>query len=544
MPPFEYVPFNPAPYAASIGELLSRQHDPAARAAVATAQAAARAREIGGQAWGNAIQQVGQIPAQIMQQQRQAAESRQLGALRQSEIDQNAEATKGKQRAAQGLQLLGNLTKQYSAVDEMTGIPTVQHDLIANELTKAGYGDEAQKYLHTAASTEEDLAKINAGKRATNAAIGESIGKTALKSADPSDFLIRLDHLTLGGGIPEPIRQKFAQEIEQAGPEGWDALKQRYIQWGDTVAKQLTMKKDEKVMTGVSGTVLADTTDPNEGGYTINGQRFRRDGTKIGEPVAPQTPKSLEDQYLAAIAAGKQDAAALIRQTWEDKAKASRDPMAAAQLEAIRNLSAQEARARLDDRDAGSDKNQAKFEQEYRTVLARGLSSRSGGLGLEDSKVQQANHLLALLEQNYDPKTDTYALPKVLQGELSAGLARLVAPGGSVGIEMMREFEQRTAKGDVAGALSYITGHPFPSATQDIAKMLKDSIERQGAVALENREGEMRYLRGLAPTDLHEERRTKLEANSMNPLRQSRVAQDANGNRKVFVSLDGGKTWK
>ncbi len=189
--------------------------------------------------------------------------------------------------------------------------------------------------------------------------------------------------------------------------------------------------------------------------------------------------------------------------------------------------------------------NQDKLEQEYRTVLTRAVSSRSGGLGLEDQKVQQANHLLALLDQTYDPKSGTYTIPKTLQGELAAGLARLVAPGGNVGIEMMREFDQRTAKGDIAGALSYITGHPFPTAPQDFAQLLKDSIERQGSVAMENREGEMRYLRGLAPTDLKEGRRTALEANTLNPLRQSRVIQNKQtGERRLQVSIDGGKTWK
>lgn len=74
--------------------------------------------------------------------------------------------------------------------------------------------------------------------------------------------------------------------------------------------------------------------------------------------------------------------------------------------------------------------------------------------------------------------------------------------------------------------------------------MLRDSIERQGKVALENREGEMRYLRGLAPTDLEESRRTALEANSLNPLRQSRIAVNDKGERRLFVSTDGGKTWK
>jgi hypothetical protein len=189
--------------------------------------------------------------------------------------------------------------------------------------------------------------------------------------------------------------------------------------------------------------------------------------------------------------------------------------------------------------------DQNKLEQQYRTVLTRGLSSRSGGLGLEDAKVQQANHLLAIFDQNYSPATGQYAIPTVQLNELALGLARLTAPGGQAGEQMLKEFQQRTANGDLAGALSYITGTPVPANTQSITQMLKDSIQRQGSVAQTNREGEMSYLRNLAPTELDEGRRTKLESTSLNPLRQSRVIQNPQtGERRLQVSIDGGKTWQ
>ncbi len=188
--------------------------------------------------------------------------------------------------------------------------------------------------------------------------------------------------------------------------------------------------------------------------------------------------------------------------------------------------------------------DQNKLEQEARTLLTRAVSSRSGGIGAEDAKVQQANHLISLMDQNYDPKTDTYNIPNVQQTELAMGLARLVSPGGTVAVKTVNDINQATAKGDLAKALTYITGTPFNGTTQDLIKMYHDSILRQGQTAEQNREGEMRYLRGLMPTELEESRRTAMEANTLNPLRQSRVATDAKGNRKLFVSLDGGKTWQ
>lgn len=189
--------------------------------------------------------------------------------------------------------------------------------------------------------------------------------------------------------------------------------------------------------------------------------------------------------------------------------------------------------------------DQNALEKEYRTVLARGLSSRSGGLGLEDAKVQQANHLLALMDQNFDPKTGQYNIPKVMLGELALGLARLTSPGGQVGVQLMEELNQKTAKGDVNGVLTYLTGKPFNGSTQDVYKMFRDSIQRQGEVAMENREGEMRYLRGLAPTELDEGRRKQLERLSLNPLRQTRTIRNTKtGETKTQTSTDGGETWK
>lgn len=188
--------------------------------------------------------------------------------------------------------------------------------------------------------------------------------------------------------------------------------------------------------------------------------------------------------------------------------------------------------------------DQGKLEQQYRTVLTRAISSRAGGLGAEDAKVLQANHLLSAFEQSFNPQTGGYDIPPVQQRELALGLARLMAPGGSAGVQMMNEVDQRTLKGDIAGALSYITGQKVSGTPQAIATMYKDMIERQGQTAVTNREGGMGYLRSLAPTDLEESRRQQLETASLTPLRQSRVTKDPKtGQYRLEVSTDGGATW-
>lgn len=564
MPQFAYQPFDPSGLVQSIASLIARQGDPYAQAAQniaasnaramdSTAQANARAREVSGDVWGRAITNLGQLPNQIMAQQRENANADQMRKLRQSEIEQNAIKTQQQQRSQQGEQLLGSLIQKHTTVDDL-GTRTIDHQAIASDLSAAGYPDAAEGWLKTSASNAESLEKLKGLKRQTAETIATAVGKAANSAQNPGDLLTSLGHLHVED--PDTFDQntigQITQQLQQAGPDGFAAVKKSLIDRASAIAKPITLKKDESLLDPITQKPIYSAPGKltNESEIAMaaadpNHPQHAQAVTAMDLQRAQKNPPSLEEQYLKAKAEGKTDAANLILGTWKDQAAAKRDPVASAQLEAIRNISVDAARARLDDMTPTSDKNQQKFEQEYRTVLQRGLSSRSGGLGLEDAKVQQANHLIALLDQNFDPKTGEWNIPRVQLNELALGLARLTSPGGQAGEGMLKEFQQRTAKGDVAGALTYLTGEPVPANTQAITKYLKESIERQGQTAEQNREGEMRYLRGLAPTDLNEARRTALEANSLNPLRQSRIIQNKDsGERKLQTSTDGGKTWK
>lgn len=165
----------------------------------------------------------------------------------------------------------------------------------------------------------------------------------------------------------------------------------------------------------------------------------------------------------------------------------------------------------------GTQPDQNKLENQYRTILMRPLSSRSGGLGMEDQKVNQANHLIGLLDQ-YDGKP----MPSNIAKELALGLARLTSPGGQVGVELMREIDQRTAQGSLGNLVSYVTGDPLlmNATPEKVRQVFSDSIERQGEIASQNRENAMSYIRSLAPTDLEEARRLKMESGALVPLRK------------------------
>lgn len=163
-----------------------------------------------------------------------------------------------------------------------------------------------------------------------------------------------------------------------------------------------------------------------------------------------------------------------------------------------------------DEKFTASDKNQQKLEQQYRQVLGKEFSSRTGSLGVENAKVNQANHLNSLVTQYYDPRTGNYNVPKSQYGELVLGLANLISPTSVASDSLRQEINTRTAKGDLAGAISYVTGTPQNGSTQEIIKNFIDSIDRQAETAVRNREVALQNMRDQAPTDLEQSRIDKL----------------------------------
>lgn len=153
-----------------------------------------------------------------------------------------------------------------------------------------------------------------------------------------------------------------------------------------------------------------------------------------------------------------------------------------------------------------SDKVQQKLEQQYRQVLAKEFSARTGALGVENAKVGTANHLNSLFMQYYDPKTGNYNIPTAQYAELAIGLANMISPTGGSSDADRAEIKSHTAAGDLKGALQYATGIPQNGNTQDIIKNLIDSVDRQAETAIRNREVALQNMRDQAPTDLEQSR--------------------------------------
>lgn len=168
--------------------------------------------------------------------------------------------------------------------------------------------------------------------------------------------------------------------------------------------------------------------------------------------------------------------------------------------------------------DSKYENQQDKLEKEYRDQLNKIVQARSGGLGLQDSKVNQAIDLRTLINQTYDPKTGKYNIPPSLNSELVLGLARMVSPSGQVGIELEQELKQKTLREGVASALVYL-GVADPKSvggpTQDVAKLFIDSIDRQGKTAEKLRDTYTKGLKDRYPTRLDPKRREFLEKSEL-----------------------------
>lgn len=162
-------------------------------------------------------------------------------------------------------------------------------------------------------------------------------------------------------------------------------------------------------------------------------------------------------------------------------------------------------------------KNQETLEKQYADRLDKGMSNRSGGVGLMDQKVNQATLAQQLLDQYYDPKTGEYHVPTAQYTDLAISLATLLAPSSQASDSKVDAIKQRTLAGDYNGMLQYITGSPKDATTPAMIQNLADSIKREGLQAEKQRDIYLNTLRSQAPSQLNEVTRRRLEGSSMYP---------------------------
>ncbi len=263
-----------------------------------------------GQAWGSALSQIGQNVGQAIQQANDP--NRQIAALHLAAA----------QRDAAGQAAMAKLmTPQPQAGPQMPNAapmaPMDNHFLKkegdvsvwdAEGLSKAmaaqGLGDLTPKVIAdigglNAAHRQEAQARQQFGTAQANVmAKGAGTALSILRdhpTADPSLVVGFVgDQMAANGTFPpdkiEAVKQQLLSDPTQL------QLRLEALAKGGTQAP-IELKDKSKLLNpnDLSGPPLADNSDPLEGSYTINGQRFKRDGTPIGTVQPAQTPpKSLE----------------------------------------------------------------------------------------------------------------------------------------------------------------------------------------------------------------------------------------------------------
>ncbi len=310
----------------------------------------------------------------------------------------------------------------------------------------------------------------------------------------PEAYANHIAQRASGGSIPNYVKNDITQRTQET-----------------QTVPQLTSSATD--LSNQRNDIATGTTDP----YNV--------ASKSGIPYSPAEMTAIEKAYAGIYDPALKDVYAKLdaKEKLAQAAQNHKDALELAQIKANQD-------------DPSSTKNQDKYEQQYRQILLKPLSNRSGGLGLEDAKVNQAIHLKAIFDQ-YKDANGNYNIPTVLYNELALGLARLISPTGVVGSEVQNSITQKSLKGDIAGMLTYITGTPMSGTTQDVLKVMQDSIDRQGQVAETNRDQYMSYLQGLVPTDLSPERQAALEKNLLNSYVNNKGASggvlkglDENGN--------------
>lgn len=184
--------------------------------------------------------------------------------------------------------------------------------------------------------------------------------------------------------------------------------------------------------------------------------------------------------------------------------------------------------------DPNSPQAQGKLFNQGVSTLRAELSNRSGGLGLQDAKVNQAIHLKNLFDQYkttkqvpvndgsllggsvFGPKQSetVYNIPPSAYTELAIGVANLVSGTNTVAEGTINNIKQATAQGDLGKALTYATGQPFNGSSQEVLRQLKDSVDRQAITAEGERQTYVNDLLLRLPPGLSAENTARLTQSS------------------------------
>ena len=295
--PFEYQQYR-NPYVTTIADLMQRQSDVQAQRDMVAAQAQADAARQSGQAWAGAVSNIGQILGSLPMQAIQLQEQQQQVKQRQQALDIGALQLKQAQARDRFLADFSQTLKDTPQIDEGNGTFVADVPTITQAMNAKGHGQFT-------GDIAKELDGLNTAFRNAGASRLAAVrqGALALQAGgnDPRLANTLLDLVEKNQLYPKDQVDQMRQMITD-DPSSIPKLSAFFA----GPPKLMNLPEGATAINENTGQpVFAAPKKPGEGDYTINGQRFKADGTPIGPAVAKEPTNEFEAfMATAAKAAG------------------------------------------------------------------------------------------------------------------------------------------------------------------------------------------------------------------------------------------------
>lgn len=381
--------------------------------------------------------------------------------IQQQQIQQNDAALAEAKRQTVGRDTLSKLIQANTKSDDK-GKLTVDHQAIATGMGSAGFPDLAEAWLKTAAANSESLDKLAESKRQHNAAHAAAFGDLAYRANSAAEMTSSIAQAAMFGLLDDQDAQVVESELEQAGPDGWKALKDKYQQFspawqesqkptklgrgevikvgGKTVAEGLPDKKhyEQKSML-VDNKPAPINYDPDTGNSYLEGST---------EPIAQDRIKPIPSAASLQITTGALSEAAIDQAAKRYLDTGVLPPRAAGQV-AIRQVM---DRAAAMDPTAALSRNAAvyKADQANLTNLQRTEGTLSA---FEKTASKNLDQFLTLADKIPDTGLPWLNTPVRQLDEKAVGSANMAAINAARDVAL-REIARVTNDPKLSGALT------------------------------------------------------------------------------------------
>lgn len=160
---------------------------------------------------------------------------------------------------------------------------------------------------------------IDSKQEQTRQRIVMTIGRLANGAKSPEDFVSGLGDMAGLGGLPKDVAAHVAAQVQAAGPDGWDAVKTKYVEFGSQYEQAVKMGANDRLVKPSTGKVIVDAVPkpvdlgpghslvqppaapgaqattvatapfaPGTGQHVVNGQVVDAEGAPVGAAVPKQ----------------------------------------------------------------------------------------------------------------------------------------------------------------------------------------------------------------------------------------------------------------